>query len=494
MLRSHMRVLLFTLLAVGNRARVASSTVLLQLNQRSLKVGDVPSSWSAFQRFAIQFGGLTREFWVYVPSSLSSASPATGLVLFFHGLGVSVENTCSGAHKYSFQAKAQADAKGFIAVCPRGTGKNAFSASQRGWNNEACCGHAVKQQPQVDDVGFVNAMLNNLRDFVLPAKGVAYPTRNIFAFGFSTGGLFSFRLACDLKGRIDGIAPSGAVFNHAFGSQQPMSWATGCNTDIPVWNSLGEDDHFTTKTLGLTRWRQYAQEILSCNASSENQSSPSGDDVSCYEYASCGISSSRAAFCTYDDVGHKVKALGAQNDYWHTGNAWDFLALSVMPSGSSPSSSTHVPGRVEQANEVLESGVTIFLRAHTGKFCTVEGQAVHAKWGNRDSWEAFVVERQAGVGVVHSGDTIFLRAHTGGRVTVQGETLHVQWDHQGAWQGLVIEKKDGSGPVHYGDTIFLKAHTGKRITVENDSVHAKWDHQGARQEFVIEGPEAPADA
>jgi ribosomal protein S28E/S33 len=144
---------------------------------------------------------------------------------------------------------------------------------------------------------------------------------------------------------------------------------------------------------------------------------------------------------------------------------------------------------VEQAGESLKSGDTIFLRAHTGRFITVEGQSIHAKWDNRLSWEAFVVERYAGAGPVHSGDALFLRAHTGNRVAVEGETVHAQWDNQGSWEQLVIEKKNFSGPVHYGDVIFLKAHTGKRITVENDAVHAKWDHRGAWQELTIEGPE-----
>jgi polyhydroxybutyrate depolymerase len=285
-----------------------------------------------FSEHTIQIGGYTRQFWVYVPSSLGASNLANGLVMFFHGYSVSVQDTCNGIHEYSFQARQQADAKAFIAVCPKGTGADASIDADRGWNNAACCGHGAQQG--VDDVGFVNAMLDNLRDDVLPARGVSYPTQNVFAFGFSTGGLFSFRLACELNDRIDGIAPAGAVFDWAFGVEGDMPWAASCSTHTPVWNSLGTQDMFTLASTGLSKWRQYAQQVLSCSAPSEVQSSPyfGGDDVECYEYASCGASDSAAAFCLYDDGLHQVRSQGEATDYWHTDEAWDFLTGSTLPS------------------------------------------------------------------------------------------------------------------------------------------------------------------
>lgn len=267
-----------------------------------------------FAEHAIQFGGYTREFWVYVPSSLGASSPASGLVMFFHGLGGSVEITCDGIHENSFQAQQQADAKGFIAVCPQGTGSD---WRNRGWNGAACCGHASAQN--LDDVGFVGAILDNLRDVVLPAKGVAYPTQNVFAFGFSAGGLFSYRLAYELKDKIDGIAPCGASFNWGFydSNEGLMPWATSCSTHVPVWNSLGTLDGLTPPSVGLSKWRQYAQDVLLCSATSEVQSSPDpgGDDVDCYQYSSCGASDSRASFCLYTNGRHDVKGLGEASDY-----------------------------------------------------------------------------------------------------------------------------------------------------------------------------------
>jgi polyhydroxybutyrate depolymerase len=282
---------------------------------------DVPG----FDHHTISWSGTTRNYWVHVPSGTIN-----GMVMFFHGLKVKTEYTCNGDHKYSFQAKPMADAKGFIAVCPQGLG----TLTNRGWNVGPCCGHASNSN--TDDVGFVNKMLDNLKDVVLPAKGVTYPTQNVFAFGFSTGGAFTYRLACELKNRIDGIAPVGATFNWAFSAsgEGKMAWATSCSTDVPVWNSIGDADKFTPACTALTKWRSYAWDELSCNSDAETETDVD-DDVTCWQYKPCGTSGSRAAFCLYEDSKHEVKPLMQGADYWHTERAWDFLASGTLPTGAS---------------------------------------------------------------------------------------------------------------------------------------------------------------
>merc|ERR1719195_1508573 len=43
---------------------------------------------------------------------------------------------------------------------------------------------------------------------------------------------------------------------------------------------------------------------------------------------------------------------------------------------------------------------------------------------------------------IQDGDSIFLRAHTGKRLTVQGDRVHAKRDHQGPWQSLVVESEE----------------------------------------------------
>merc|ERR1711920_422630 len=86
--------------------------------------------------------------------------------------------------------------------------------------------------------------------------------------------------------------------------------------------------------------------------------------------------------------------------------------------------------------------------------------------------------------LIQDGDSIFLRAHTGKRLTVQGDRVHAKWDQQGSWQSLVVEREEGPGPVWSGDRIFLRAHTGKRISVQGDNLHAKWGNKGSWEEAL----------
>mmetsp|Transcript_66174 Transcript_66174/g.171694 ORF Transcript_66174/g.171694 Transcript_66174/m.171694 type:complete len:422 (+) Transcript_66174:61-1326(+) len=148
----------------------------------------------------------------------------------------------------------------------------------------------------------------------------------------------------------------------------------------------------------------------------------------------------------------------------------------------------------------VHDGDTIWLRAHTGRFLTVQGTGLHAKWRARLSWEALVIEKASSESAaITSGDAIFLRAHTGNRVTVgdfdegghfEATAVHAKWNHKGSWQRFIIEKKGTGGPIYANDTIYLRAHTGKRIAVEGTLVQAKWDHMGSWQALVLESDDA----
>ena len=242
-----------------------------------------------FRRFFMQAGGLTREFVVYAPRGLSQASPAAGLVLFFHGYTLNYDNTCGGDSQYAFEVRRNADLHKFVAVCPQGIVLE--PGYQPGWNCETCCGYAAKRQ--IDDVGFVSELMDHLRSKILPWEfHLAYPSRNVFAFGFSTGALFSYRLACELPGRFDGIAVLGAAWNWAFGQEIP-TWPSRCNASVSTWSGIGTEDQYSRDDLALARWREYSSSVLRCSSSQPTEMPVGTDDrVLCRTYSSC---SSRGA-------------------------------------------------------------------------------------------------------------------------------------------------------------------------------------------------------
>lgn len=137
---------------------------------------------------AIEHDGLTRTFRVHVPPGYAPGNPSP-VVLMFHGGGGSGQQI----EENSSQMNEVADRENFIVVYPDGTGMI------RTWNGGGCCGAAVRND--VDDVGFVEAMLDSLD------ASLCVDHNRIYASGMSNGGIFSHRLACELSERIAAIAP-----------------------------------------------------------------------------------------------------------------------------------------------------------------------------------------------------------------------------------------------------------------------------------------------
>jgi polyhydroxybutyrate depolymerase len=284
---------------------------------------------SGFVEKSVEHEGASRRYVLYVPSSVTSDNPPQGLVLFLHGFSVSVENTCDGQNDFSFDVVAEANEKGYIAVCAEGLGTpGRFDGEGIGWNNDICCGKPVGKS---DDVGFIRTLLDDVRDNVLPTEHeVKYPERNVFAFGFSTGGLFSYRLACELSDHINGIAPIGATWNHAFGTQGDMPWADNCDVGVPIYESIGTNDQFTTSELAETKWREYSTQKLSCDEASATTFKPAGESISCYAYSNCGGSDvAKSQLCVYEDMIHTVRPTKVDFDFGHTAHAWDFLVAAT---------------------------------------------------------------------------------------------------------------------------------------------------------------------
>ena len=66
---------------------------------------------------------------------------------------------------------------------------------------------------------------------------------------------------------------------------------------------------------------------------------------------------------------------------------------------------------------------------------------------------------------VNSGDTVYLKAHTGKHIDVQGTAVKARWNGQGGWQALTMEKA-GGGAVYDGDIIQLYSANCSAYTVQ----------------------------
>ena len=132
------------------------------------------------------------------------------LVLVFLGGGGNANNV---EKMTGFTVKAKKE--GFIVVYPEGS--SGFSGLLQGklltWNAGHCCGYAMEED--VDDVGFINRLLDNLME--------RYPIdpQRIYLTGMSNGGMMTHRLGIELAEKIAAIAPVvGGIFE---GDIAPMS-------------------------------------------------------------------------------------------------------------------------------------------------------------------------------------------------------------------------------------------------------------------------------
>jgi len=137
-----------------------------------------------------------RTYLLHLPPSYVPGNPAPVLIAMHGGFG-------SGPQlENQSQLSVKADSEGFIVVYPEGVKGN---LNIRTWNAGGCCGYAMNNN--IDDVGFISTLLDSL------INKLTIDTNRIYATGMSNGGFMSYRLACELSGRIAAIAPVAASMN-----------------------------------------------------------------------------------------------------------------------------------------------------------------------------------------------------------------------------------------------------------------------------------------
>jgi polyhydroxybutyrate depolymerase len=173
------------------------------------------------------YAGIERTYVLHIPPGYDSTRP-TPLVLAFHGIGLNAEEIIriSGFSE-------QADTTGFVVVYPNGTGE------KPSWNGGHCCGVAAINN--VDDVGFVRALIEELSTFIN-----IEPSR-IYATGFSNGAIMVYRLACELSDRIAAIGPVSAT--------QILEDVQACHParSVPVIHFHGTADRLNPYAGGATQ-------------------------------------------------------------------------------------------------------------------------------------------------------------------------------------------------------------------------------------------------
>ncbi len=279
--------------------------VLFVLFKKTVKEAETDFSGnSGDYDFNLVHKGLTRFYKVHIPASYKKENK-TALLLALHGGGGSAE---SGPEFFGLNAKA--DKEGFIVVYPQGTGKKILGKSFGVWNAGECCGLAVKNN--VDDVGFINALIEKMKtDYRVDEK-------KIYVTGMSNGAQMAYRLACELSDKIAAIAPSGSEGRfqtcapkrpvptlHIQGKKDPCSLYNGglcgkCASDF--WKKIGAPEAYGEwNCLSMHNYMDKWRKINTCSAELKTTFQSKG--VACESYGDCP-QNAEVTLCSVDNLGH----------------------------------------------------------------------------------------------------------------------------------------------------------------------------------------------
>jgi len=180
---------------------------------------------------SLVFQGKTRDYIVFTPHHQSNAMP---LIINLHGYGSSAEEQMA----YTGM-NAVADTAGFIVVYPDAVGRR--------WNS-GIGDNPSWPTPDVDDVGFIDALIEAL------GERYEIDSTRVYACGMSNGGFMSCKLACELSHKIRAAASvTGIISTGTVSSCSP-------HKAIPMLFMFGTQDP-TVPYLGTAGWHSAEETV-----------------------------------------------------------------------------------------------------------------------------------------------------------------------------------------------------------------------------------------
>jgi polyhydroxybutyrate depolymerase len=231
----------------------------------------------ARQRFLFHDGRL-RSYYLHIPPGYDGAAPVP-LVVVLHGGGGSGENV-----EQQSGMSLKADAEGFIAVYPNGSGR--FRNRLLTWNAGFCCAYALEND--VDDVGFIRALLEKLQ------QRYAIDEKKIFVTGMSNGGIMSYRLAAEMPDVFAAAAPVAASLGGQAAENAPLRTPSPPAQPVSIIAFNGMQDNripyeggipAEDDTRGAYSYLSVAESVAFwtenniCSAGAEREISPSGNII-----------------------------------------------------------------------------------------------------------------------------------------------------------------------------------------------------------------------
>ncbi|SEQ06542.1 polyhydroxybutyrate depolymerase [Solimonas aquatica] len=258
----------------------------------------------------LRIGGLDRTYLLYRPTSLPAGKPVP-LVVALHG-GVGTGKIMEDMTHFDNVA----DEHGFMVAYPDGIA--------RAWNAGSCC--AKPMQDNVDDVGFVRAVIND-------AKAIApIDARRVYGTGFSNGSMLLHRIACEAPDTFTAIAAvSGGIMVQSCTPKRgiPALLIQGRADPRIPWDGGVFEGSFRPSIAQIV---QSLGQRNQCSTQDDVVSEESG--VQCRTLRGCA-SGDEVTWCGIAGAGHQwaggrtflPRFLGQNNDRWDASEKiWSFFS------------------------------------------------------------------------------------------------------------------------------------------------------------------------
>ena len=293
-------------------------------------------NFSLAQYGSFIYDGLERTYLVHLPENNTNNEPLPLIIAMHGGVG-----NASNLQNQS-QLSKKADKENFIVVYPEGVEGGILNI--RTWNAGWCCGHA--SESNIDDVGFINALIDTL----LNTHSII--ENRIYATGMSNGGFMSYRLACELSDRIAAIAPVAAsmTFNNCTPNRSVpiISFHSYQDENVPYLGGQGSglsNHHNSPQDSVLDVWKYLN------NCIDENDTVVNNSEYTFIKRLNCECNAEIHQYLTQDGghswPGGKSTISGDDVSSYIDANdlMWDFFkqyTLDCQPSGTSSSEKENI--------------------------------------------------------------------------------------------------------------------------------------------------------
>lgn len=188
---------------------------------------------------SLMHDGLARTYLLYTPPDVGEGAP---LLVVLHGGGGNPRQVA----RY-FALDAIADELGLVVVYP--------GARDENWNDGRAASGLEEQVDDVDDVGFIVALVDEL------ARTKGIDRARVTVGGISNGAMMSFRLGCERPDLFAAIAPV------AGGLPAPLSSTCAPSVPIALLAMNGTDDTFVPIDGGAIMGRDARGAVVSLDDS-----------------------------------------------------------------------------------------------------------------------------------------------------------------------------------------------------------------------------------